>query len=76
MGRKKFYTQEPPKAETEKPKVWQAGLYLRLSNSKDYSVESDSISNQRLLLTSYVNEIADMTVVDAYIDDGLTGLEL
>jgi len=74
MGRKKFYTQEPPKAEIEKPKVWQAGLYLRLSNSKDYSVESDSISNQRLLLTSYVNEIADMTIVDAYIDDGLTGL--
>jgi hypothetical protein len=50
MARKKFYTQDTQLNIKERLNVWHVGIYLRLSNSKDYSTESDSISSQRLLV--------------------------
>ena len=58
---------------------YKAAVYLRLSKedgdfsfSKDKS-ESDSISNQRLLIMDYLKSRPEITVVREYCDDGYTG---
>ena len=49
------------------------GLYIRLSREDDDKVsESQSIINQKSLLTQYVKE-NDLRLVDIYIDDGYSG---
>ncbi len=58
---------------------YKAATYLRLSKEDgDFSVsngktESDSISNQRLLIQEYVKKHPEITVVKEYCDDGYTG---
>lgn len=54
-------------------KVWRTALYCRLSREDGDRPESDSISNQRDLLTDYVAQHPEMEAVDLYIDDGYTG---
>lgn len=47
-------------------------IYIRLSKEDDSLGESESIQNQKTLLTKYVKEHG-YTLVDIYIDDGYTG---
>lgn len=57
------------------PSYYRVGLYIRLSEAdsdKSYESESESIINQRNLLTSFVKQ-NEFTFVDEYIDDGFTG---
>lgn len=49
-----------------------AGLYFRLSRDEDSSKESNSITNQRKILTAYAEEHG-FKVIDEYIDDGVSG---
>lgn len=53
-------------------KVFNVAIYIRLSKEDDNLGESESIGNQKLLLTKYVKE-QKYTLVDIYIDDGFTG---
>ncbi len=49
------------------------GLYIRLSREDDDKTEmSESITNQKSLLTQYVKE-NNLRLVDIYIDDGYSG---
>jgi DNA invertase Pin-like site-specific DNA recombinase len=48
------------------------GIYIRLSKEDDNLGESESIQNQKTLLTKYV-KTQGLTLVDIYIDDGFTG---
>ena len=49
------------------------GLYIRLSREDDDKTEmSESITNQKSLLTQYVKE-NNLKLVDIYIDDGYSG---
>lgn len=60
-----------------------AAMYLRLSRDDsikaeqgDHSAskaESNSISSQRELIRSYLNEQEDMELYDSYVDDGFSG---
>ena len=58
---------------------YRAAIYLRLSmEDGDFSfsvekLESDSLSNQRMLILDYLKKHQEITVVDEYIDDGFTG---
>jgi len=52
---------------------WKAALYLRLSKEDGDKEESESITNQRSLLLSHVNKLADVKVVSEAIDDGWSG---
>ncbi len=60
-------------------RAYKAAIYLRLSKEDgDFSVsgekfESDSISNQRLLIQDYLKKHPEITVVQEYCDDGFTG---
>ncbi len=73
MARKKFYTDnksiEPKKEKTK----WNTALYIRLSRDDNDKVESDSVVNQRNLLTDYINEHIEFEHIKTYIDDGYTG---
>ena len=59
-------------------KTWRAALYIRLSR-EDYDAKnnikeaSDSVTAQRRILSEFVDEKADITAVDYYIDDGVSG---
>ena len=47
--------------------------YIRLSREDGDKAESDSIGNQRKLITDYLKDKDDFVLYDTYIDDGFTG---
>lgn len=53
--------------------IFSVGIYLRLSKEDEYSKQSESITNQRDFVTSYVLE-QGWNIYDVYIDDGFSGL--
>ena len=54
-------------------KIYNVGLYIRLSREDDDKTEmSESITNQKSLLLQYVKE-NNLRVYDIYIDDGYSG---
>lgn len=58
---------------TKNNKKWFVGLYIRLSKEDGDKIESNSVINQRSMLTDYVSENIDFNLVDTFIDDGYTG---
>jgi len=53
--------------------IYSVGIYLRLSKEDEIAGQSESISNQRDFITSYVLE-QGWNIYDVYIDDGYSGL--
>ena len=53
-------------------KVYNAGIYVRLSNDDERTGESVSIENQKHLLQKYVKE-QGWNEIDVYCDDGYSG---
>lgn len=49
-----------------------AVMYLRLSKEDAEAVESNSISNQRQLIKSYIKG-KDIELIGEYVDDGYSG---
>lgn len=58
-----------------KKDIWNTGLYIRLSQEDSNKTESDSVINQRSMLTTFINDNASLKLIDAYIDDGFTGTD-
>ena len=52
---------------------WKAGVYCRLSSDDGDNAESDSIKNQRELITYYLKKEENLKIVDYYADDGFSG---
>lgn len=44
--------------------------YIRLSREDGDKAESDSIGNQRKLITDYLKDKEDLVLYDTYVDDG------
>lgn len=55
-----------------KQKIYNAGIYVRLSKDDERAGESLSIENQKLILTKYVKE-QGWNIIDIYVDDGYSG---
>lgn len=53
--------------------LFSVAVYIRLSREDGDKEESDSVGNQRKLLTEYVNKKDEFILYDIYIDDGYTG---
>lgn len=49
---------------------WSFGIYLRISNISD---NSNSINNQRLFISKFLEKNIDIDVYNTYIDEGYTG---
>ena len=63
-------------AKNEQPlrvKTYRAALYIRLSKEDGDKTESDSVVNQKKLLTSFVNAQPDIELSEYYVDDGWSG---
>lgn len=43
--------------------------YIRLSKEDKIKDESNSVTNQRLIITSYIEKNEDLELFDFYIDD-------
>ncbi len=54
-------------------KKQKTAMYIRLSRDDSDKSESESVSNQKLLLTEYIAKQEELVLVDTYIDDGYTG---
>lgn len=55
---------------------WKVAAYLRLSKEEFYgNKDSNSIINQKQLISSYIKENSDLEFVDYYIDDGYSGTD-
>jgi len=52
---------------------WRVGVYLRLSSDDGDNAESDSIKNQRELITYYLENEEGLKIIDYYADDGYSG---
>lgn len=53
--------------------VYNACLYLRLSNEDGDKIESNSIQNQKMMLTEYVNSSPNIKLINVRADDGYSG---
>ena len=52
---------------------FRTAVYIRLSREDGDREESDSVANQRTLLTAYVRSQPDLSLQDFYVDDGFSG---
>ena len=52
---------------------YNVGIYVRLSQEDERAGESISIENQKKMLTEYVGNQADWSLVGIYEDDGYSG---
>jgi site-specific DNA recombinase len=55
--------------------IYDAVDYLRLSKEDGDKTESDSISNQRDLITNFVKSMPDIRLCSERIDDGVSGVD-
>lgn len=53
---------------------YKATEYVRLSYTDDKSSESDSVTNQKMLIDDYVKNNPDIEVVSVKVDDGFSGV--
>ncbi|MEX1377661.1 MAG: recombinase family protein [Eubacteriales bacterium] len=72
MARKQFYTDEQVQEQIFKNE-WKVGLYIRLSREDGDKAESDSVVNQKKLLSRYVEEHEEFVDFDYFIDEDETG---
>lgn len=63
-----------PSSTTDTTKRWCCAAYVRLSQEDGDKAESDSIVNQKQLIREYVNNHAELTIVEEYADDGYSGV--
>ena len=52
---------------------YKAAIYIRLSVEDGDKEESNSITNQRMLLNQFLKDNSDIEVYDYYTDDGFSG---
>ena len=52
---------------------WKVAVYLRLSIDDGDKMESNSITNQKKIINSYIKKEKNLSIKDYYIDDGYSG---
>ncbi len=55
--------------------LYKAALYIRLSVEDGDKAESNSVTNQRMLLNEFLKDNPDIELFDYYIDDGFSGTD-
>lgn len=54
-------------------RIYKVGMYIRLSREDGDDRESESVENQRDLISQYIKEREELEYIDEYVDDGYTG---
>jgi ribosomal protein L14 len=66
-------------SKTKNSKFYKAAIYLRLSKEDDskgdgsFKSESNSITNQRMLIQNFLKGVSDISPVMEFVDDGYSG---
>ena len=55
---------------------WNVAVYLRLSSDDGDKLESNSITNQKNLITRHLSNLSNTKIYNYYIDDGYTGTDV
>ena len=71
MPRQSKYNKE--EKDNVKSYQYKAAIYIRLSVEDGDKEESNSITNQRMLLNQFLKDNSDIEVYDYYTDDGFSG---
>lgn len=53
---------------------YKTAMYVRLSYANDKTVESDSIANQKKIITEFAAKNSDIEIVSEWVDDGYSGI--
>lgn len=53
--------------------IFKVAMYIRLSREDGDKEESSSVTNQRNIITRFINGNDNFIIVDEYVDDGYTG---
>lgn len=53
--------------------IFKVAMYIRLSREDGDKEESSSVTNQRNIITRFIDENDNFIIVDEYVDDGYTG---
>ena len=56
-----------------KKEIYNVAAYIRLSREDGDKEESDSVVNQKKMLTDFISDSKDLHLYDIYVDDGYTG---
>ena len=65
--------------KTNNSKIYKAAIYLRLSKEDDslgdgsFKSESNSITNQRMLIRNFLDSVSDISPIMEFVDDGYSG---
>lgn len=74
MARKSRKTNVAAPAETScVTKTYRTAIYVRLSYEGERKIEQESVENQVAFLKAFVDGAADLTLLDKYIDRGVSG---
>ncbi len=57
----------------KEPLIYRTAEYIRLSREDGDKAESDSIVNQKKLISAYLKERKEFLLYDTYVDDGYSG---
>ncbi|MGM9875988.1 MAG: recombinase family protein [Bacilli bacterium] len=52
---------------------YKVAVYIRLSKEDKIKDESNSVTNQKSIIESYIKKNEDLELIDFYIDDGYSG---
>ena len=55
--------------------LYKAALYIRLSVEDGDKEESNSVTNQRMMLEEFLKDNPDIELYEYYIDDGFSGTD-
>lgn len=55
-------------------RIWNAGIYGRLSAEDGDDAEQNSIGNQKKIGSRFLADKTDIVLVDTYSDNGYTGM--
>ena len=55
---------------------WNVGVYLILSSDDGDKLESNSITNQKDMITRHLSTLSNVKIYNYYIDDGYTGTDV
>jgi DNA invertase Pin-like site-specific DNA recombinase len=54
--------------------IYKAAEYIRLSHTDDKTIESNSVSNQRKQIDTFIASQPDIEIMSEYVDDGVSGI--
>ncbi|MBP1736422.1 MAG: hypothetical protein H6Q60_303 [Oscillospiraceae bacterium] len=57
------------------PRIYKAGLYVRLSVLDNGKADSDTVQNQERLLRAYIESKPEFLICAVYVDNGETGVD-